>query len=103
MMQLNNAYSTYCQKEVQIIPWMILSAVPYLDVFVVFPEVHQMMVSLDGFREVSDVSAHSDIVLPDLPVLVVTLQGFLQSTKGFFSANEGDKNTQTDRQRKIEK
>ena len=56
---------------------MTLSAVPHLDVLVVFPEVHQTMIGLDGFGKVPDVSAHGDEVLPDLPVFVVTLQGFL--------------------------
>lgn len=67
---------------------MALSAVLYLDVLVVFPEVHQTMVGTDGFSKVPDVNAHSDEVLPDLPVFIVTLQGFLQGTKGFVSAKE---------------
>lgn len=73
-----------------------LSAVLYLDVLVFFSEVHQTMVGLDGFTKLPDISAHNDKVLPDLPLFVVTLQGFLQGTKGFVSANE------TDRKRKTE-
>lgn len=56
---------------------MTLSAVLHLYVLVVFPEVHQTVIGLDGFSKVPDVDAHGDEVLPDLPVFVVTLEGFL--------------------------
>ncbi len=69
----------------------ILCAVLYLDVFVVFPEVHQTMVSLDRFSKVSNVSANNHVVLPDLPVFIVTLQSFLQGMMGFVSAGENKK------------
>lgn len=72
----------------------------YLDVLVVFPEVHQTMVGLDGFSKVPDVSANSDKVLPDLPVFVVTLQSFLQGKKGFVSANKCDRKKQEEKDRK---
>lgn len=48
----------------------------YLEVLVVVPEVHQPVVRADGFTEVSDVGADSDVVLPDLPMLEVTLERF---------------------------
>lgn len=57
----------------------------YLDVLVVFPEVHQPVVRADGFTEVSNVGANSYVVLPDLPMLEVTLERFPQSMKGFLS------------------
>lgn len=49
------------------------------------------MVGSDGFSKFSNVSAHSNKVLPDVPVFIVALQGFLQCTKGFVSANKSDK------------
>lgn len=45
----------------------------YLNVLVVFPDVHQPVVGLQGFSKSPNVGAHDDEVLPDLPVLVVTL------------------------------
>lgn len=53
------------------------------------------MVCLDGFSKITDVSAHSNIVVPDLPVFIVTLQGLLQGKKGCVSANKVDRKRQT--------
>lgn len=80
-------------------PKMTFSEVLYLDVLVVFPEVHQAMVGIDGMSKVSDVSADNDKVLPDLPVFVVTLQGFLQGVKCSVSASESDGEGQTGKER----
>lgn len=65
-----------------------LSAVTYLDVLVVLPQVHKTVVCLDGFSKISDVSANNNEVLPDLPVFVITLKGFLQGSKSLISAND---------------
>lgn len=62
----------------------------YLDVFVVFPEIHEPVVGLDGLSKRPYVDTHGGEVLPDLPVFVVALQGFLQGEIGFVPANNGD-------------
>lgn len=50
------------------------------------------MVGLDGFSKVPNVNTHSDEVLPDLPVFIVTLQSFLQGAKSFVSADNRNEN-----------
>lgn len=57
------------------------------------------MIGLDGFSKVPNVSAHGDEVLPDLPMFVVTLQGFLQGVEGFVSASNGGRKRQTERKK----
>lgn len=50
------------------------------------------MVRSDRFAKFSNVGAHSDVVLPDLPVLKVTPEGFPERMKGLFSARNQQKN-----------
>lgn len=63
--------------------WRHLRQVGYLDVLVVLPELHQLMVGSDGFAKLPDVRAHSDVVLPDLPVLKAAPECFPESTEGW--------------------
>lgn len=63
----------------------------YLDVLVVLLEVHKSMVGSDSLRKCSNISAYSDVVLPDLPMFIVTLEGFLQGMKGFCPNRERTK------------
>ena len=53
----------------------------HLHVLVLLPELHEVVVGLDGLGELSHVDAHREEVLTDLPVLVVTLQSFLERTE----------------------
>lgn len=76
---------------------MKFSAVRYLYILVVFSKVQEAMVGSDGFSKFPNVDAHSNEVLPDLPVFEITLKGLLQGMKGFVSINEGDRNTKTKR------
>lgn len=58
----------------------------YLDVFVVLPEVQETMVGSHRLGKLSNVDAHHDEVLPDLPLLKVAPEGFLEGPEGLFSA-----------------
>lgn len=60
----------------------------YLDVLVALPELHQLMVRSHGFAELADVGADGDVVLPDLPVLKVTPEGFSKAVKGLIPAGK---------------
>lgn len=74
---------------------LVVAQFLYLDVLVVFPELHQPVVRADGFTKVANVGANSYVVLPDLPVLEVTLECFPESMKGFLSVwhRKTEKNT----------
>lgn len=49
------------------------------------------MVRSDRFAELSYVSTHSDVVLPDLPMFKVTPEGLPESMKGLFSVKQHGK------------
>lgn len=49
----------------------------YLNIFVFVSQVQEPVVSFDGLPKLPDVSAGEDVVFPDLPVFIVTLESFL--------------------------
>lgn len=49
------------------------------------------MVGLDGFSEGTNVNTDHDEILPNLPVFIITLEGFLEGAKGLVSGREKKK------------
>ena len=79
--------------------WRVGGAGAHLHVLVLFPELHEVVVGLDGLRELSHVDAHREEVLPDLPVLVVTLQSFLERTERLRPERETERDGERQRPR----
>ena len=61
------------------------------------------MVGLDALGELAHVDAHGEEVLPDLPVLVVTLESLLQRSEGLFPVRQTERETERDTERQRER
>ena len=56
------------------------------------------MVGLDALGELAHVDAHGEEVLPDLPVLVVTLESLLQRSEGLVPVRENQAERERERE-----